>query len=331
MKKYFLFLCIAIRANVSFAQPTHTSSDSIVEYTDFFKGQALEYQKWLDQSGLGNVLKVQQVDPRPGELPLYLGFHYQEVDSIQVAWDALKTKFDKERPTTLEQELFYKMVYFMEVPDSVANVQIYHTYDVNKPVLFFRGIYSQNGQILVDTGTAKGSEAGFSLSIEDFDGLQDVAREVVNYRLAKKELFGQIVDFARLKYRKQSFNNGGPKMEIRDSLETLRFEVKDLKREVLTDAEQPFWCEIAQRLWGSDCDWMKREMLGFTIVHTQKEVGKIQLGITIDGKVGSGYYKKIRDNGYRPMEVDFNSYLERYAEKFRLQLRQYLITGKIGQ
>ena len=111
-------------------------------------------------------------------------------------------------------------------------------------------------------------------------------------------------------------------------LETLRFEIKDLDREVLTDAEQPYWCQLIKKMGFADCNWVRREMLAFKVTHKTLPTGGFRLGITIDGKVGSGYYDKIRDNAYKPMTTDFNDYLERYAERFRLELRNYLLTGR---
>lgn len=301
--------------------------EDLTQSKAFFQQQAQEYQRWLDQSGLGTVLRVHLVDPRPQELPIYLAFRYQKIDSSIVAWRALKSKFEASQPNSLEAELFYKLVYLMEVPDSLANVQIYNTYDPAGTTLFFRGIYHDGKGVRVDSSGSM-ADASFSLQLQDFKGLAKASVEEQRARLSKGLVFQRIYRYAQQRYlsKKQTYRT--PRMELRDSLEILRFDIKDLDREVLSDAEQPYWCQLIKKLGFADCNWVRREMLAFKISYKVLPTGGFRLGITIDGKVGSGYYDKIRDNAYKPMTTDFNEYLERYAEKFRLELRNYLLTGK---
>lgn len=303
------------------------AQEDLTLHRDFFRQQALEYQRWLDETGLGTVLKVHLIEPRPQELPLYLGFRNQRIDSIVVAWRTLKSKFDAQQPNSLEAELFYRLTYLMEVPDSVANVQIYNTYDPAGTTLFFRGIFHNGAGIKVDSSGSK-ADASFTLTLQDFRGLQKAKVEEQRARLSKPVIFQRIYKYAQQRYGRKNQPMRKPRLELRDSLETLRFEIKDLDREVLTDAEQPYWCQLIKKMGFADCNWVRREMLAFKVTHKTLPTGGFRLGITIDGKVGSGYYDKIRDNAYKPMTTDFNDYLERYAERFRLELRNYLLTGR---
>ncbi len=129
--------------------PVNAQIEDLTKDSEFFEKQKLEYQRWLDHSGLGSILQVHAIEVKPQQLSLYLAFPYEDIDSIMVAWRELKTAFEKEQALTLEQELFYKMVHLMEVRQSLANVQIYDTYDLRKEPLFSRAIYFENDSVKV--------------------------------------------------------------------------------------------------------------------------------------------------------------------------------------
>jgi hypothetical protein len=102
--------------------------------------------------------------------------------------------------------------------------------------------------------------------------------------------------------------------------EVLRFEVTDLCKVVLVDETNPVICDwLVARL--KPCNWIKRELLTFTIVYEPRDYG-FNLNVEIDGKVGSGIYERVRRGGYYSMEVDFDDYLERYADAFCIELKQ---------
>lgn len=71
----------------------------------------------------------------------------------------------------------------------------------------------------------------------------------------------------------------------------------------------------------------KRERLTFTIAYVPTVEG-INLNIEIDGKYGSGFYRTVCRGGYHSMEVDFDDYLEVYADKFSQELKAALLFGR---
>lgn len=229
-------------------------NEDLTKSTPFFQQQTQEYQRWLDQSGIGAVLRVQLIEPRPRELPLYLAFRYKNIDSIGVAWKTLKRRFDAANPTTLEQALFYKMVFLMEVPDTLANIQIYNTYEPAGVTLFFRGIYFDGKKVVVDSSGSKAAEASFPISLGDLRPFFRGTTEQLKARISKRVVFQRIYRFAKQRYESKSQPYRKPRVEVRDSFDVLRFEVKDLSREVLSDAEQPYWCNLLRKWKISDCN-----------------------------------------------------------------------------
>lgn len=111
-----------------------------------------------------------------------------------------------------------------------------------------------------------------------------------------------------------------------ESGDVLRFEITDLCREVLIDEANPLLCQIL-RTFGNDCNFVKRELLTFTIAHRTTAAG-FNLHLEIDGKYGSGFYENVRRGGYLNMEIDFDDYLERYADQIKEEFKRVLINGK---
>lgn len=138
--------------------------EGLVKDAGFFNQQKDTYQRWLDHSGLGEVLHVEELKVEEERLSLYLGFPYSDIDSIVRAWEALKREFEMESPLSLEQQLFYKAVNLMEVRQSLVDVQVYDTYDLRREPLFFRGIYFDEGRVKVEESNprAKIREVKFS-------------------------------------------------------------------------------------------------------------------------------------------------------------------------
>jgi hypothetical protein len=336
----FALLPLAIRA-----QTEDLSSDS-----EFFKKQAGIYQQWLDYAGFGKVLKVQTIEVSPQQLSLYLGFQYQDIDTIEVAWKMLKANFERTGQVTLEQELFYKMVNLMAVGQSMASVQIYDTYDLTKAQLFFRRISFKDGMVQVEeSGYGTKIKKNFKvrdsayhleqptmlkesgrrsrikelvLNPSNFKNLKNSRIKVNDFKQKydRQAVFDKIVACSRGRLERTPCEQRNPKLQVLEKEQVLRFEVTDLCRVVLTDEANPLLCSVLNRI-GYDCNWVKREMLIFRIEYQQTAAG-FQLRIELDGKYGSGLYDNVRRGGYHSMDIDFEDYLSRYADIFGEYLRQ---------
>lgn len=308
---------------LGFAQPGDLARD-----IPFFKAQEKVYQQWLDQTGLGGVLQVHSTQVEEDTFSLYLAFHYHDVDSIQAAWESLKTAFEASRPVSLERELFYKMVHFMQVPQEYALVQIYDTYDPLKKELFFRGIYFD-----MDEGTVKVEEDGpraervVKLSPANLSGMKKMSVEEFKAKYDQVTVLNTVFSYLKRRYEEDKCANREPKVTLLEEDSLLRFEVTDLCREVLTDAANPLLCQILKRL-GHPCNWVRREKLEFTIAYQPQPQG-FSLFIEVNGFYGSGRFREVpRDGGYYSMEIEFKSYLEDYADQLKTTLRRVILYGK---
>ena len=304
---------------VAVAQP-----GGLIQDTDFFNQQKETYQRWLDHSGMGKVLHVEELKVEEEGLSLYLGFPYSDIDSIVRAWESLKREFEVDNPITLEQQLFYKMVNLMEVRQSLADVQIYDTYDLRREPLFFRGIYFEEGKVKVEESNPKSKIREIKFSPNKLgEKMKGQSVEEFNKRYSKEAVYGLIYPYAKQYFEQKRCEGRYPEVRLLENDEVLRFEAIDLCREVLTEAANPLLAE-ALNIFGLNYNWVKREKLDITIAYKKLDTG-FSLYITIDGKYGSGLYSQVGRGGYYSMEIDFDEYLEVYADLFKERLRNEIL------
>jgi len=303
------------------AQPEDLTRD-----TEFFNRQKDIYQRWLNHSGLGEVLHVESIGVKEQRLSLYLGFPYSDIDSIVRAWEALKREFEAERPISLEQQLFYKAANLMEVRQSLVDVQVYDTYDLRQEPLFFRGIYFEDGQVKVEESNPKSKIKEVYISPASFKGMKGMSEAQFRQAFSREAVYEKVLEYARKRYGSTGCEQRYPKVRVLENEAVLRFEVEDLCREVLTDEANPLLAQILNSCCGQDYNWVKRELLAFIATHRELPDGKgFLLTIEIDGKYGSGIYEKVRRGGYLSMEIDFDDYLERYADSFREEVKKVIL------
>lgn len=301
--------------------------EDLTQDKSFFNQQKILYQRWLDHTGLGDFLQVRELEVKEDELTLFLEIPLVGIDSIVQAWHFVKTEFELHHPITLEQQLFYKMVSLMEVRQSVARVAIFDTYDLRKEPLFLRGIYFEDGgiQVVENNPKSKIREIHFT-SVEWQSQRKWVTQSQMKLAYDKAVVFERIYKFVEAYFEQSTCQNRNPEVRLLESRAVLRFEAIDLCRVVLTDAANPLLCQFLHEI-GLDCNWVKREKLDFTIAYQEQPEG-FSLHITLDGKYGSGLYDKVGRGGYYSMEIDFDEYLENYADRFQECLRCWLLTGE---
>jgi hypothetical protein len=305
---------------------TLVAQQDLTSDVTFFHSQKDIYQKWLTQSGLGQTLKIHKLTVEPQRLSLFLKIRHSNTDSIINAWKTIKYQFDQFHPITLEQQLFYKLSNLMGVSESLLDIQLYDTYDKDKKPVFFRGIYFENRSVQVDGYDPKSKIRELKVSAADLTRSKKLSVEEFQENFSREVIYQKILAYTKQRFEQQSCDNRYPELRQLESGDVLRFEVLDLCREVLTDEANPLLCEILRSL-NYNCNWVKREWLAFTIIYEPMVQG-FRLYIDIDGKFGSGFYGKVRRSGYLSMEIDFDDYLESYADTFKEDLKRMILYEK---
>lgn len=287
-----------------------------------FVEKSIEYDKWLKSSGLGKVLRVETVRVADSVLSLDLGFYTANGDSVTVLWNALKTDFEKQdRGVTLEEELFFKMVYFMEIKPTQGYVQLFNSYDTKNDlyICFYRGIKYENGKVTVESKGCKTQIQEFMVEAKDFSTMRSVAKEDFTKRNSKELVFERIKNYLQTRFTKEQCAYRKPKIEWHDTNDDLWFTVTDLCKEVLTDETNPWWCSVLEPACQSCKNCTKREMLDMRIRYSETPKG-YRIHLTIDAKFGSGWYNEVKRGAYKNMELDYKTYVERYASRFKNDL-----------
>ncbi len=316
---FLLFLLLPF-----FALPLLAQREDLTQDRDFFHKQEALYQQWLNHNGLGKTLHVKTVEVEAQQVALYLAFPNENPDSVIAAWAQLKKDYATlNTGLSLEQALFYKMQQLMELRESVANVQLYDTYDTRKEPCFYRGFYVKEDVFRVDSSGCRSVPLEVSMSPNDLRGTKKPSNLAFQKQYTQQYVFDKIYQYARQRYEKETCYARHPKVGPQQvDGNVLRFEVTDLCKEVLKNAQNPDVCAFLNK-YVKPCNWITREKLTFTFVYQIKDNG-FQLKCELDGKVGSGYYDEVGRGGYLDMQIDFDGYLTDYAKNLQYELKDTL-------
>ena len=294
-----------------------TAQEDLTLDSAFFHRQKDLYQRWLEHEGLSEALRVENILVEPEQLTLYLGFHSTDEDTVYQVWKQLNTIFQEKNPITLEQHLFYKLVQLMELREDQARVALYSSYDVvNVPdPCFIRGIYFEDGQVRVFEHNCKSEILEIEVQLSEMVNKSKVVETEFRSSSRRKEVFDKIYDYAARRFGALSCEGQSGRVFLREKDQVLRFEVKDLCKEVITESRASLICQWLP----IDCK-ERREWLIFTITYFETTKG-FKLSCQIDGKVGSGYFGTVSRGAYYDMEIDFDAYLKDYADSFKLELQ----------
>jgi hypothetical protein len=315
---------IVITLFLGLKTPIFAQTEDLTDYRETFISQSKLYQKWLDHSGLGKILHVKAIEVESQQVALYLAFPTENADSVTAAWAQLKKDYNAlNTGLSLEQALFFKMQHLMELRESLANIQLYDTYDTRKEPCFYRGIYVKDNVFRVDSSGCRSVGMDIYLTPSDLKAAKKPSDTAFINQYTQQFVFDKIYQFAQQRYEQTLCYDRNPKVstpQIDGNI--MRFEVTDLCKEVLKDAKNPDICAFLNK-YVKPCNWITREKLSFTFIY-QTKGDAFQLKCELDGKVGSGYYDTVGRGGYLDMQIDFDGYLTDYANKLQYELKDIL-------
>ena len=321
--RWFLYTITMLVTGLLSAQ-----SDLTADY-NFFQDQSQLYQKWLDKSGFGEVIRVGEVEVEPHHLTLMLTFYTSVGGECWALWEQLQEDFERENALTLEQQLFYKLLHLMEVEQDQATIEVHNIIGEGRNFCFYSKIFfdAGAGRVEVRERYCKAQERNIEVAPNTLDGLKDMSFEEINRIYNRNSVFEAIFSYAKERYEKDKCELRYPQVREKERNQLLRFEVVDLCKEVLRDESNPWICKVLRR-FDYQCNWIKREKLEFTITYERTQEG-IRIGVKIDGKYGSGYYDQVKRGGYHDMDLDFDDYLVDYADVIANDFKKEVL--KIGR
>jgi len=303
------------------AQRITFSDDEI----SFFQERKNTYQRWLDQTGIGKVLQMDQLEMSKNNtsVGLWLTFKTADPDSAIGMWNQLRRDFSAASGRTMSDELFLKFIQFMEIPAAQGNVQIYlRQSDGTLNRCFFIFLYDHEGVTQTDEKMLDcRAPERFDVTIAPLS-ISKVTKgktTTITRTLSSAEVFDRIGRYAHARYDK-NVDGRYPKVENEKiSGNQFTFFVEDLSREVLTTEQKSIWCRTMETL-GIECNDITRERLEFDLDYNP-DTG--QLSCELTGKFGSGVYRP-REKGWMDMEPDFESELKKYTTLLGEQIKKHL-------
>lgn len=286
----------------------------------FFEQQAQVYQQWLDNAGIGQYLHYRELHVQAHRVDIYLEFKSDNIDTQIAQWDTLKVLFSEGDGVTLEEQLFYKAHGLMEVTQDAISVQFHDTYDPYEVSNFGRMFYFKDGYVQTVTNNPRSAIEPIEIYPGEVEGETDAARTFFNSNMTKEMVYDQILSYAHSRYDTAGFNGVMPSFDVLEKTRNLRFEVSNLRLEVLKNSNTLCQWLLKKEI---NCPWAKRERLIFRFTYLKTEKGIIITG-DIDGQVGSGLYGFVERGGYLPMETDYKAEIGRYTEKYTVALTDYL-------
>ncbi|MDW8211278.1 MAG: hypothetical protein RMJ44_09340 [Cytophagales bacterium] len=309
-KQIYLFLwALLLVGQAGVAQTTNTTRDTM----------SINYQQWLNDSGLSRIFTLHSTERRGDSLRLYLAFQDNIRYAARSAWEQIDAKFRKEKGYPLPNRLFFAFVHiYKQTPDKAA-LFVFDTYDLNQAVCMGVAVRMVNGELKTDYRYCKAKSEEIVL---EFNPTHRVGKMIGSGQVAQLRKKAQ--QFLREKYANKPKEGYADLSPPGSSNPKAKIEVRGLRREVLYDAGNSWWCTFWNWFHSNEpCTAYPREKLLIEVLFTPEEGRNWKMTCTVTGWVGSGSVEKLSDSGYRNMEEEFDSYLTRYTTLLTNELAAY--------
>lgn len=311
---------------------------SLADGLPFFQERKAVFSRWLDASGLSEVLAVDYLRLKSDDetrLELHLKILTTDQDTAEAMWSRAKKHFAEIEEKPLAEALFERFVGLMEIPSAQGELQIQFRNPQNRlsDASCFWIKIDQKGEkaaLLELFGPCRAQRFDIPFSKNFVKKSVNGRQTTVSRRMPASEVFDSLTTFFQRrfppnKYEKTDCSGRRPEVLIKKKDDaTLVLIVNDLCREVLLESENSIWCAVARR-WDarSDCNDMRRERLEFKFGYSILENGGFKLTVDLDGKVGSAHYKP-QCEGWKSMTVDFRNFEAAFSEKLEGELKKLL-------
>ena len=303
---------------LSFSLPLSAQTD-LGKDQSFFEARAREYQDWLEDSGLDQILKVKTIRIEE-EATLFLAFHTEDANTCWIQWQALEDQFGRTSPVSLAERLFHRMVASMNLAQELALIRLYDTYDLAKKPCFSGVISFSNGQVRQDITRCKKKKITFNGHLETLTVRQPVSR-VFHSNLDSEVLTDLFYHYAKNKYQNHYCCSEDMKANIKVLENTgnkLRLRIDDVKKQILAEGRAAAFCET------EDCEEINKEQLFFTVVFEPLTPGT-RMNITLDAAYGKDVDGSRGRAAYTFMGASFDEALADYATEVTNDIHRIIL------
>lgn len=287
-----------------------TAQSDLRNYRNFFTRQLTEYSEWLTSKNIDQLLRVDSIEVTKNNLILFLGSPYNDTytsrgpDSLAVIWNNLKNDFYRKTGNKLEDMIFSRFFFLMDVGRDSAIINIYG----KNPFLFTVNISCENNRVVALEHIANPKPAG-TIEIDPLQltRIKHTTKDKLSSRSLheiRKEISKCLISYYK---SKGSFWHTADVKIIQDYMHELVFEVTMLSNEILNDNDLFSFFEYIRIS-------IKVEQLGNDVL----------ISYDIQGKYGSGIFYPPRKNDYKSIENKFPGYIEDYEKFVKNKIRKHL-------
>jgi len=277
MKKIYILLIISFFiTQFAFAQ------------TDFNAENKQAFEKKLSEMGLLQTLKLKELKQEKGIYYFRLQFIAENQDESNTAWVSMKALFGKEKSVSLPEYLYFFFIGWFEIPNP-QNVllEIRHSY-LTEECPFVQYYFDDKTNNFVLNETLCKADISETIKLNELSFLtkkyvlenKETSKELIYEKLLKrfKEIYTKEKGF-----EKKSTAKFVP--TYRKGADSLTFEVKNLQKEVLTQAGENFVYTMLTFLTGET--YLPFEHLKFSIIYN---IEKQEIKVKVIGRYGSGLH-----------------------------------------
>ncbi|MBL7827807.1 MAG: hypothetical protein JNJ57_14345 [Saprospiraceae bacterium] len=323
-----LLLLFLVFAHHAHAQESLASSDP------FFQNTGLPaYQKWLDGAGLGRALRAQSAEVKNDTmLALFLGFNTTDADTAKALWLRLRADFAKKTGgDVLETVLFEKIAWYFEVPPRQARLYLNDNQTGAKARCWeARMVPSAKG--FAPVFQERTYDCGFKhqdfpvvIGPQDLGGMRAPNSAAFKQKMLKKAVFESLKPWLVQRFQKPQPDGGWSHIIFTDEWQSLKFEVDDLRKEVINNATSSWLCEALCQC--RTC--LPYEKLEVCIKYEAEDEnsGAFKLNANISAKYGSGIWKP-RGGGWHDLDDEpaKKELLKQYGELLMADIKRFLLS-----
>lgn len=295
-------ICIVIVVLLEFFYPRNTIAQTDYFADEEFKSRITLFEDWINRSNLKSVLQIHdfQVLDSTIKVNFYVNDSLAKNSSSKL-WKKLTQEYKARNKLSLEYELFYRLIHFLEVQPNQLVIGISDSYNLLDIPCVSGFIKYENGRLINSVSICRSQTS--NNKIEDFNLEEEIKKSVV---LKSKNLNGDMARRIILEKSDNYFfsrhNTHLIPIQINsDSL--LSFRLIEIKEEVF---DKSFF----QR-------FNPYEILTFVFFFTEDPDGGVEILGKVYGKYGFGLIKPVSvDKGYRDMEPEYQQKLQDYLNSF---------------
>ncbi len=270
----------------------------------FFRQKIPEFNNWLEQNNLGNVLYADSAGVSADKItlfirPVYRGEHV--CDSLQCAWNELESANRRVNGQYFHERLLHKWAFLAEVQEDQAEVVV----RCHDPAHFLARMYSRDGRIPVEGRSLRSPvvmQVDLPVSMEGMNSGDNIT-------LLRGKKVGPVCYNARLYLTNYYKNKGTPilwKAQIDTSyaaVDEFIIEVTHLSYEICPDG------------------FFEYHRIYFKALQKGDDV---EVSWEFQGKYGSGIIFPPRKNDYKDLDLRYKTNLDDYQKRLFKKLTDYL-------